>query len=147
MKSCNNCSAICCIAPPQLSGEDEILKALVYGVDVVAIKNKDSEDEYVAFVKKKNYVCPFLEDGKCRIYSDRFEACRNFECIALSFEDVNKVQPTNLPFFTTNRKSEVKPNAVSREFLRMHDIRVIDEYEAMSLITVSNDVLSRFYQK
>ena len=80
MFDCNQCAGMCCANPPLLRTFEEGMKAKKMGVEIVA--SGDSSSGYFIAIAKKKDVCPFLctKSGDCKIYEERFEACRAFEC-------------------------------------------------------------------
>jgi len=77
---CNSCGGMCCVNPPLLFDFSEGMKAKKLGVEIVA--SGDNSGGYLIAIAKKKDVCPFLDvdSGDCKIYDNRFMACKSYSC-------------------------------------------------------------------
>ena len=125
--SCDICRGICCYTPPQLKNKNEYDIAVRNNAKKYIRAFKQSNGKYVLMLIKKNGKCPFLDNGKCKIYNERFEVCRLYKC--RDFEKDIK-EPYTLDEFGKNLEEVKKPEntifEVSKSFIRKENIKVID---------------------
>jgi Fe-S-cluster containining protein len=95
---CSRCTGVCCLTPPALY-EEEIAKAYSLKPDITIIAVEIKDNKYAVSIAKDSETdtCPFLVEGKCSIYNDRFKACRDYTCKALdnTVELMSKVSWSN----------------------------------------------------
>ena len=139
--SCERCSGVCCINPPSLQSTDEIERALNLGAELVGIDIDYENDIYAVSVRKKEGVCPFLKDGNCSVYTDRFKACKAFECKGIydefdvsSFDEVQEA-------FITNINEKLLPIYFKKNTLDKYGIEIIGIDQAIAELTLTDSNL------
>jgi len=137
---CSSCSSFCCIVPPMLYDENELIKAIGFGVRVIATKMDNGY--YCSVVKNKKGVCPFVSsDRGCRIYGNNFKACKDFNCKGktktkyemLGFKPIEFFDALSLPLIPLE-----KPNMFSVEVVEKYGIEIVSREEAVELVNVSS---------
>ena len=108
MELCKYCDGICCLNPPQLYPEEaeQIKKA---GAELIGF---EKQGKVFVSVKPVKNQCPFLENGKCRIYAERPKVCRQFECINMHTPllELAKCEPAKA--ITGFIKPHTKPSSI-----------------------------------
>jgi len=143
---CKNCTSFCCVVPPAITTEQELEKALSYGVRVVATPYKNLEDAYlVSIVKdKETDMCPFVskENYKCSIYDDNFMKCTIFNCKAKNYkikELLVKVPTEVMELLTTTDTPEEIPIALFRKHIvEKHKIEILDVTTALDIVNLTS---------
>jgi len=85
--TCDSCNGVCCFNPPTLTNVDEVKIALQnaerFNAEVIFFEH-DQDNYLVAIAKSDDYKCPFLsKEGKCNIYDQRFNVCKEYKCSAI----------------------------------------------------------------
>ena len=144
--TCENCHGVCCIAPPMLKNIKEVKKAKKLGVEIVATEAE--KGRYMLAIAKKNDLCPFyiVETGKCGIYDDRFEACKNYRCKWLDEDKKTALNDIkNLRFEVLNQKSKGEPYTHSESTIK-HIIcskaTIMPEKQTCNILSVIDEVVN-----
>ena len=134
LNSCNSCPGICCYNPPVLSSEEEIKTAQKYNAKLIAIQTFPKH-YLVAVTKNEQDKCPFLDkDGKCSIYEERFETCRNYSCQLLK-EEKSAISLFDDLSWLNNKSAATHPVFFSKEILENYNIPIENDYhKAMNQI-------------
>jgi Fe-S-cluster containining protein len=137
MFGCNLCSGVCCINPPLLRTFEEGMRAKSYGVEIVATPR---DTGYLIAIAKKDDTCPFLKNGECSIYDDRFESCKMYEC------DLKNVTPAEAviklvftPECLNEQPKTVKPKTLTKEQIKIIGADIItSQDELMQKLALTN---------
>jgi len=148
--NCEKCSGICCVNPPELRNIDEIKKAIDMDVKIYLIVEGDLViGAGVAKVAKK---CPFLANGKCSIYDERFEACKWFECVSkdegkFDIREYQKLFRTNKYVKPDKAFKPIKKDEIVK-LIKIDNIEFVNvaEYVEKNLLT-DLGVLGKYIQK
>ena len=130
MDLCKHCDGICCLNPPQLYPEEaeRIKKA---GAEIIGFEN---DGKIFVAVRPVNRRCPFLKNGKCRIYEERPDACRKFECVNMHtpLSDLVKGEPSEAvvgfvkPYKQVQASGNIAWSRVDAERLGVHIVPIAD---------------------
>ena len=115
---CSKCNAFCCVNPPQLSGVEEVVKALSKRSPSVIVSVCEMNDgNFIAMVEPENRVCPFIKDNQCSIHDDHFKACGEFNCKATEEMLLDSKLYKGLLFhaLTFNAEKLNQPDLLTRE--------------------------------
>jgi len=134
--NCNMCKGMCCFNPPALHSKEEIDFALEKGCTLLCIKTNKG---YNISIKAKEEQCPFLYNGNCSIYKDRFLACKEFNCKALDKNidevDVNDFitldstnQSMSITYFTEEFINNIKQSYKDRIEIYDSVFKAIDNF-------------------
>ena len=126
---CSKCGGICCANPPLLKTFEEGMKAKKLGVEIVA--SGDSKGGYFIAIAKRKDVCPFLdvESGNCKIYEERFESCRVFECKLIGIkhtEAIKELISNPEEALNSGKVLSQKPKPLTRSQVRKIGAKVIN---------------------
>jgi len=141
--TCKDCLGVCCFNPPAMASEAEIIKAKKYGAKLVSVKRDRKRFVSIEQEETKEGIkhCPFLEigTGGCKIYSDRFLACKNFKCKALNI-DIDKFlaksDDEKIHFLTSNANKTDKIPFIKNNVIKKHKIDTIGMHEALERVAM-----------
>ena len=79
---CDECKGQCCGPAPMGKVEFNYIKekhGIPDGYKAIQFSTAESRENYVIVCEdKSNFNCAFLKDGRCLIYDDRPQICRDF---------------------------------------------------------------------
>jgi len=88
-------------------------------VELVATRAID--ERYLISIAQVDNRCPFLKEGKCSIYNERFKVCSSIECLNHG-KDIEDIEISN---FTKSRSEEELNFTFSKQFLKSYNIKVL----------------------
>ena len=137
---CSDCKSVCCITPPALSSEEEIVKAKDMGVRIVAV---DIDGNYYCSITKDDRgVCPFLSDSDtlgCTIYDNNFGACTGFDCTlkTVSIKDFHILDPESALKMMNEPIAPFATGTFSLEMIEKHNIETVSLSKAIELVNMA----------
>jgi len=137
--NCKQCSAVCCNSPPQLSGLDEVMKAVELDSHIELFAVHGADDLYFVGIPKLDGKCPFKRGGGCSIYERRFDACEGYNCVAVGKPISSLTTPNDestLSLLTINTKPLKKPLPVSGDTIARLKIPIVSVEKAIQLTSV-----------
>ena len=140
MFGCSMCSALCCSVPPEMTTEEEVQFAIESGAEVLAV---EKDGVYLIAIAQQNGVCPFLDNGECSVYDNRFLRCRQFNCVAQTLTPTELLSEANfkkLPSLLGTPRDGVAmpPVFFDRDFVDGNNIKVVSVEEAIEKINTVN---------
>ncbi len=141
--SCNSCNeAYCCIDQKHIEISDSEFKAIKHLIGVEVLERARNEVKRSA-KNDGRYTCPFLEDGRCSIYDNRFivcagygvvtpkELCRNTNRV-IDIEVISPMDVYTKVFFTGDKKtvdylrkhSQGKQTDILKEFKKILGVKI-----------------------
>jgi len=149
--TCKGCG-ICCLQPPQIETEEELVFAIGQGVDIRRVNineftksgdgGEDSSDKAIYFILRQDGKCPFLnEHYGCDIYENRFSTCRRFECENLDkdIEDISILgftQPSPSSLDGVNQKRNIElPKTIGDKY-GIESVPLVDAIKLIGGVTL-----------
>ena len=135
--TCEICKGICCYNPPQIADENEYKTAKKYVKEYIRAFKLNNNDYALLLIKNNNNKCPFLENGKCKIYNERFNACKVYRCRDYE-KDVKEYSLNEFIENLENTKEKVNTSfkifKVDKSFLEKENIEIININEIMEQV-------------